>query len=141
LRDPAKFNALLNGGLASEGTLEKKKLLDSQTPAEEAPSEGRRSPTLAGNTKIGHDNARKHHKHVVNRLKPIGELESNTFSHILDPTRITATVSAKLSYLLDNIIRYQDEEKIIVFYENQNTAWYLASMLDVVRIIAEAASI
>ncbi|CAI6095638.1 unnamed protein product [Clonostachys chloroleuca] len=134
LRDPAKFNALLNGGLALEGTLEKKKLLDSQTPAEEAPSEGRRSPTLAGNTKIGHDNARKHHKHVVNRLKPIDELESNTFSHILDPARITATVSAKLSYLLDNIIRYQDEEKIIVFYENQNTAWYLASMLDVVQV-------
>jgi hypothetical protein len=47
-------------------------------------------------------------------------------------TRIISTASAKMSYLLDQIGRYQKHEKIIVFYENDNVAWYLAYMLEIV---------
>jgi hypothetical protein len=46
--------------------------------------------------------------------------------------RLVATASAKLSYLLDAIGRHQDEEQILVFYDNENVAWHLASALDVV---------
>lgn len=49
-------------------------------------------------------------------------------------TKITSTVSAKLSYLLDSIAHYQEQEKMIVFYENENVAWYLSGMLDVLQI-------
>ena len=52
----------------------------------------------------------------------------------LQLTTIISTVSAKLSYLIDSISQHQEQEKIIVFYENENVAWYLASMLDVVSI-------
>lgn len=52
----------------------------------------------------------------------------------LAKTRIISTASAKMSYLLDQIGRYQTSEKIIVFYENDNVAWYLAFMLEIVSL-------
>lgn len=47
-------------------------------------------------------------------------------------TRIISTASAKMSYLLDQISRYQRTEKIIVFYENDNVAWHIDFMLEIV---------
>jgi len=52
----------------------------------------------------------------------------------LQSTTITSTVSAKLSYLIDSITKHQEREKMIIFYENDNVAWYLANMLDVVSV-------
>ena len=43
-------------------------------------------------------------------------------------------MSAKLSYLIDSIVKYQDEEQIIIFYENDNVAWYLAGALEIVSL-------
>ncbi|KAJ4855158.1 uncharacterized protein T069G_10716 [Trichoderma breve] len=103
-----KLNSLLNGELISEGALERIKLLNAAAPEKDSKSKDKSSETLAGNTKLGDDSPKK--------------------------TKITATVSAKLSYLIDNLVKYQEEEKIIVFYENENVAWYLASMLDVLQI-------
>ena len=67
--------------------------------------------------------------HGVNNVKPKEYLAS-----ALEPTKVVATGSAKLSYLLDSIVKHQEQEKMIIFYENENTAWYIASMLDVVSI-------
>jgi hypothetical protein len=133
--EPEKFNALLNGGFVQEGMLEKQKLLDDQHPqATRAPKEAQ-SQTLAGNTKLGGDSAHKSRTHGVNGIKPMTtSVHAETILGPLASTCITATVSAKMSYLLDQLVKHQEEEKIIVFYENENIAWYLASMLDVVSL-------
>jgi hypothetical protein len=128
-----KFNSLLNGELISEGTLERSKLLIAAAPEKKSKSKERASDTLAGNTKLGNDSPKKVRSHGINGTEP-RNLAAESFAGPLEQTKITATVSAKLSYLIDCLAKYQEEEKIIVFYENENVAWYLASMLDVVRI-------
>ncbi|KAI1460477.1 SNF2 family N-terminal domain-containing protein [Annulohypoxylon moriforme] len=101
---------------------------------------------LAGNTALGNDR----------HLKPkSGYLESSAsksikmyfppekapvpWSHIkiaepLEKTKIISTVSAKLSYLIDSIVKYQDKEQIIIFYDNDNIAYYLAGVLEILQI-------
>ncbi|KAK8174110.1 P-loop containing nucleoside triphosphate hydrolase protein [Phyllosticta citrichinensis] len=49
-------------------------------------------------------------------------------------TRIIGTVSAKLSYLLDQILAYYQDEKVLVFYDGDNTAYYIAQCLDILHI-------
>lgn len=132
--EPEKFNALLNGGFAQEGMSERQKLLSSTSPDSSSVPREKQSQTLAGNTKLGGDNAHKARSHGVNGIKPMKSLGAEMFSGPLEATKVLATVSAKMSYLLDQIVKYQDEEKILVFYENENVAWYLASMLDVVSL-------
>ena len=48
--------------------------------------------------------------------------------------RIIGTTSAKLSYLLDEIFKYYRNEKIIIFYEGDNIAYYIAQVLDIFHI-------
>ncbi|KAI0018430.1 P-loop containing nucleoside triphosphate hydrolase protein [Xylariomycetidae sp. FL0641] len=49
-------------------------------------------------------------------------------------TRVVSTASAKLSYLIDAIVKYQDQEQIIVFFDIDNVAWYLAQVLEILQI-------
>ncbi|ETS86408.1 hypothetical protein PFICI_00236 [Pestalotiopsis fici W106-1] len=93
---------------------------------------------LAGNTPKGVD----HHtirKMAVPTEQATLDLTADNVANIqiaepLAKTRIISTVSAKLSYLIDAIVKYQDEEQIIVFYENDNVAWYLAGALEILQI-------
>lgn len=126
------LNSLLNGHLIGQGVKERRKILDAQTSEIRPSSNNRPSQTLAGNTKLGNDRPRKSRSHGIDDLTAKGKLTADAFSGPLKSTRMTATVSAKLSYLVDGIVTHQETEKIIVFYENENIAWYLASMLDVV---------
>lgn len=128
-----KFNSLLNGELISEGALERSKLLDAAAPEKSSKSKEKSSGTLAGNTKLGDDSPKKVRSHGINGTEPKTLAVEPSAGH-LEQTKITATVSAKLSYLVDCLGKYQEDEKIIVFYENENVAWYLASMLDVLQI-------
>ena len=48
----------------------------------------------------------------------------------LNQTKIIGTAGAKLSYLLDQVVKYQDSEKIIIFYEDENIAYWLAEGLE-----------
>lgn len=52
----------------------------------------------------------------------------------LAKTRLISTASAKLSYLIDQIIQHQASEQILIFYENDNVAYYLAETLEVLGI-------
>jgi hypothetical protein len=52
----------------------------------------------------------------------------------LASTAIVSTSSAKLSYLVDRIIAYQSTEKIIVFYEADNVAYYIAQALEILGV-------
>lgn len=52
----------------------------------------------------------------------------------LDDTQMISTASSKLSYLLDQIVQYQADEKIIVFYKHSNIAYYIAQYLECLNI-------
>ena len=49
-------------------------------------------------------------------------------------TRLIGTASAKLSYLLDQVAILHQKEKIIVFYEGDHVAWYIAQCLEVIKV-------
>lgn len=53
---------------------------------------------------------------------------------LLKKTGIVGTTSAKLSYLLSRIEEFYREEKILIFYDNDNTAYYIAQALEVLHI-------
>ncbi|KAJ3492915.1 hypothetical protein NLG97_g5062 [Lecanicillium saksenae] len=132
--NPEELNLLLNGELIQQGILEREK---AQTEAESTGTtkkKGQKSETLAGNTKLGDDSPKKNRSHGINGAKPAPAVNDEAFSAALAETKLVSTVSAKLSYLIDSIIKHQDDEKIIIFYENENVAWYLASILDVLQI-------
>ena len=47
---------------------------------------------------------------------------------------ISGTASAKLSYLLDKVIALHLDEKILIFYEGDHIAYYIAQALDLVDV-------
>ncbi|TVY62252.1 putative ATP-dependent helicase [Lachnellula suecica] len=57
----------------------------------------------------------------------VGTLDA---SSPLASASIVSTASAKLSYLLDGILLHQQDEKILVFYEADNVAYYIAQALE-----------
>lgn len=52
----------------------------------------------------------------------------------LAKTMLTGTASAKLSYLLDRVSILHHDEKILIFYEGDHIAWYIAQALDLLDI-------
>ncbi|KAJ4271988.1 hypothetical protein NW762_000698 [Fusarium torreyae] len=128
--NPEELNSLLNGRLIQEGVDERQRMLASN---ETIPSR-ENSQTLAGNTKLGDDSHRNVRSHGVHDVKPEVKATADGALGPLEAAKITSTVSAKLSYLIDSILRYQEDDKILIFYENDNIAWYLAGMLEVLQV-------
>jgi hypothetical protein len=52
----------------------------------------------------------------------------------LRKTRCVGTTSAKLTYLLDKVMKHQAEEKIIIFYDGDNAAFYIAQCLELMYV-------
>ena len=52
----------------------------------------------------------------------------------LGKSRICGTASAKLSYLLQRVTVLHQNEKILIFYEGDQIAWYIAQALDLMAI-------
>ncbi|EEH40661.2 hypothetical protein PAAG_02637 [Paracoccidioides lutzii Pb01] len=53
----------------------------------------------------------------------------------LNKTKLVATASAKLTYLLDKVLEFQEKEKIIIFYEEGgNSGWYIAEALEILGV-------
>lgn len=52
----------------------------------------------------------------------------------LSKTKFVATTSAKLTYLLQQVLKFHVEEKIIIFYENNNFAFWIAEGLETLGI-------
>ncbi|PGH36856.1 nicotinamide riboside kinase [[Emmonsia] crescens] len=52
----------------------------------------------------------------------------------LNTTKLVATASAKLTYLLDKVLEFQEKEKIIIFYEGNHTGFYIAEGLELVGV-------
>ncbi|KKK19463.1 hypothetical protein ARAM_004136 [Aspergillus rambellii] len=49
-------------------------------------------------------------------------------------TKLVATASAKLTYLLDQVQEHHKTEKIIIFYDNNNSAYWIAEGLELLGI-------
>ena len=52
----------------------------------------------------------------------------------LAKSTISGTASAKLSYLLDRVVALHHNEKILIFYEGDHIAYYIAQALDLVDV-------
>ena len=84
-------------------------------------------------------------KNVVGHTESIGTLNrpmSVSKSPTIEPlplnsgakAKITGTASAKLSYLLSRVIALQQDEKILIFYEGNQIAFYIAQAFDLMKI-------
>lgn len=131
---PEQLKALLKGRLVHEGLMERARILASLKPVKAATPRHKpvamQSEALAGITAFGDDSPRRNRGHPSQPTweeKNAGVLPAPFLS-----AQVTSTISAKMSYLLDSICDHQEREKMIVFYENENVAWHLASMLEVV---------
>ena len=92
---------------------------------------------------------RKYQSNALN-VKPAGlkpalksALKSSRKNETVDPfppdsplarSTLSGTASAKLSYLLDKVVALQQEEKILIFYEGDQIAYYIAQALDLVDV-------
>ncbi|KAI1858979.1 uncharacterized protein JN550_012241 [Neoarthrinium moseri] len=95
------------------------------------------SSSLAGNTSLGIDRHSLRKSTIPSEQDATDASFSSSEIEIAQPlamTQIISTISAKLSYLIDSIVRHKDEEQIIVFYDNDNVAWYLAAVLEILQI-------
>ncbi|KAI0117746.1 hypothetical protein GGR51DRAFT_555029 [Nemania sp. FL0031] len=129
-----------NGSLDQQGIAERSQALAAASDADNsATSHTPQTTALAGNTFLGGD----YHTALKSKDLTSVEMQSHTgvdphnnieVAEPLAKTSITSTVSAKLSYLIDSIIKYQDDEQIIIFYDNDNIAFYLASVLEILQI-------
>ena len=52
----------------------------------------------------------------------------------LNHTRLSGTASAKLSYLLDKVTALHHDEKILIFYEGDHIAYYIAQALEIIGV-------
>ncbi|KAI0423214.1 SNF2 family N-terminal domain-containing protein [Xylaria grammica] len=143
---PTSLQLMINNGtLDQQGIAERSQALAEASDADKGvTSQTTQTTALAGNTPLGGD------YHVALKPKILQDSAPNAFQqppHIQDnslnnvgiaealaKTRIISTVSAKLSYLIDAIIKHQDNEQILIFYDNDNVAYYLASVLEILQI-------
>jgi hypothetical protein len=49
-------------------------------------------------------------------------------------TSIVGTTSSKLSYLISQILLHYKQEKILIFYDGENAAFYIAEMLELLHV-------
>ncbi|KAI1119657.1 SNF2 family N-terminal domain-containing protein [Nemania sp. NC0429] len=132
-----------SGSLDQQGVAERSQALAVASDADTGvASQTPQSAALAGNTPLGGD----YHTTPKSKNPPSSALSgieaqphtgAEPIIEVAAPlakTRIISTVSAKLSYLIDSIIKYQDDEQILIFYDNDNVAFYLAGVLEILQI-------
>lgn len=136
------LNTYLNSGsfLTMGGIERDNEIRESQAQSQES----KIRTTLAGNTGMGEDHVSPRKRHsapiktqITDESIPTPPQTPEETLEIAAPianTQLVSTTSAKLSYLLDEIIAHQKEEQIIVFYDNDNIAWYLAGALEMLSV-------
>ncbi|KAI1209441.1 P-loop containing nucleoside triphosphate hydrolase protein [Annulohypoxylon truncatum] len=143
---PTSLQLMIESGrLDQQGLAERSQALTSAADASgQSTTQSTQASQLAGNTALGDDHHLKPKSGTLEKAtssptKRDQENSAGLESHIkiaepLEKTRIISTVSAKLSYLIDSIVKYQEEEQIIIFYDNDNIAYYLAGVLEILQI-------
>ncbi|KAG7292060.1 hypothetical protein NEMBOFW57_002091 [Staphylotrichum longicolle] len=129
-----------SGRFTARGWEERSKGIEDQSLESEPKVEPK---TLAGNTQLGQDNSSPSRRRSAILAKgppraeePLAAAEGHDtgVAPQLAYTQLISTASAKLSYLIDQIVKYQESEQILIFYENDNVAYYLAGVLEVLQI-------
>lgn len=69
-------------------------------------------------------------KSALKSSSSIEPVELLPIDSVLGASKICGTASAKLSYLLDKVSVLHQNEKILIFYENEDIAWYIAQCFD-----------
>ncbi|OAX84823.1 hypothetical protein ACJ72_00815 [Emergomyces africanus] len=64
----------------------------------------------------------------------LGRVKSLPPESPLNKTKLVATASAKLTYLLDKVLEFQEKEKIIIFYEGNHIGFYIAEGLELLGV-------
>ena len=59
------------------------------------------------------------------KLTLIDQLKELPKESPLQKVYIVSTTSSKLSYIVEKVIKHQEEEKILIFYNGNNTAYYI----------------
>lgn len=144
---PTSLQRMIDGGsLDQQGIAERSQALATASDANGiVANQTPQVAALAGSTPLGGDYHAAPKSKGLPGSMPNG-LETQPFTGVagasdkvevaepLAKTRIISTVSAKLSYLIDSIIKYQDKEQILIFYDNDNVAFYLASVFEILQI-------
>jgi len=47
---------------------------------------------------------------------------------------VVGTTSSKLSYVVEKVMKHQEEEKILIFYDGDNAAYYIAQCLELLHV-------
>ena len=133
-----------SSGLHSEPSAAKRHSLSSPTKADRSlkskgrsttsnirkanspPSASNTNPTMPPTPVPSRPPSHKRKRSLLNRDLPADSP--------LARTSIIGTTSAKLSYLLTRIVALQTTEKILVFYDGDNTAYYIAQCLELLHI-------
>ncbi|CEJ62342.1 hypothetical protein PMG11_10843 [Penicillium brasilianum] len=96
----------------------------------------RGAPESAGNATSG---SLHHSTKPQSNKSPKKTFTRNLFRSLpatspLQETRFVGTASAKLTYLLNKVLEFQTTEKIIIFYDNNNTAFWIAEGLELLGV-------
>jgi len=145
---PTSLQRMIDSGqLDAEGTAKRQKALEQAEVVDTHPrTQNTQTGTLAGQARPGSDRHGKPRSGALDKSAAI-PLEDEpmainadqhtanvTVADALASTRIISTVSAKASYLIDAIVKHKDDEQILVFYDNDNIAWYLSEILTILQI-------
>ncbi|KAI0004683.1 P-loop containing nucleoside triphosphate hydrolase protein [Xylariaceae sp. FL0662B] len=141
---PTSLRLMIESGRLYQQGVAERAQLQAIAEASNATTEATQTSALAGNTPLGDDHHLKPSSGtlakstvmatVIEEDQDAGPISNIEIAEPLARTRIISTASAKLSYLIDSIVKYQDEEQIIVFYDNDNIAYYLAGVLEILQI-------
>ncbi|KAL2134519.1 hypothetical protein VTI74DRAFT_11563 [Chaetomium olivicolor] len=132
-----------SGRFTLQGLEERSKGIEDQEPNGESTAQKNQPKVLAGNTQLGEDNTspNKRRSSILHKFPAkaeaaplLTEVHETDIAEPLAQTQLISTASAKLSYLVDQIAKYQESEQIIIFYENDNVAYYLAGVLEILQI-------
>ncbi|GAB1192284.1 hypothetical protein APSETT444_001473 [Aspergillus pseudonomiae] len=88
---------------------------------------------LALSSRQGHPDSVKTKKTTPDKLSSC-TVKTLPPSSPLAQTKLVATTSAKLTYLLDRVLELHTEEKIIIFYDNNNSAFWIAEGLELLGV-------
>ncbi|KAL1869729.1 hypothetical protein VTK73DRAFT_2937 [Phialemonium thermophilum] len=108
-----------------------------------APTSRNRSRTLAGKTQLGQESHSRQSEGTTMALGSLAKLGETAVADdssepivadVLARTQIVSTASAKLSYLIDQVVEHGQNEQIIIFYEDDNVAYFIAGVLEILQI-------
>ena len=109
-------------GLAGAGIKVRRKLAQRENNTSDAASTKKTTPDKPIKPKTS---KKSFSKGLSKTLSPDSPLAS---------TKLVATASAKLSYLLSQVLALHKAEKIIIFYDNNNSAFWIAEGLELLGI-------